>query len=1089
MRHNRELVSVAAVSAVLIASFVLRLSHSARGAQMVADDFRPITQQKHLRAQLGRMPLRFEPNVGQATGKARFIGRGMGYNLLLTSTEAVLTFMTESALLPTRTEPPHRKIHMASVRIRPIGATETEPFGEAELPGKTYYFTGSDPTMWHPNIPNYARVVYRNLYAGIDWSFYGDHGLLESDFVLAPYADVRRIQVAIDGAGNLHTESNGDLVVGTTSGEVRLHKPVIYQRVNGTTRLVEGGYVLSQDRTVGFYVGEYDQAEPLIIDPVLIYSTFLGGAGDEFQTGNGIAVDSLGQVYITGETRSVDFPIDAAFQSSFAGGTDAFVSKLSPDGKSLVYSTYLGGSGGFEFGEGIAVDHSGNAYITGVTDSRDFPTTAGSFQTRFPIGIAAFVTKLSPSGELVYSTFLGGGNAPILSPPFQRGRAIGVDSVGSAYITGETESRNFPVTLGAIQENYGGGATDAFVSKLSADGSSLIYSTFLGGDSDDIGYGIAVDRFRNAYVTGMTASPNFRTSHGAFPNSVFVAKMSDDGSSLVYSTRFGDFPDVGNGIAVDDFGHAYVTGITQSSSFPTTPGAFQSACNTSLYGFCNGDAFVTKLSLDGSSFVYSTVLGGGDADSGSSIAVDKSGHAHVTGFTQSSDFPVTQDAVQKVFGEGFRDAFVTTLNATGTGIINSSFLGGDDQEEGHGIALDSAANTYVSGFTASTNFPVTPGVVQTTIKGTGNFDLFLAKLGDTSSTTVSFVYLGGRTSSPHTINAFSLQANGSAHLVPGSPFSAAALTSSSPQTLLAVSANFVFASDTENIATFRRSANGALTFASSVIADEPNIDTLTLDRTASNLYAGAGGPRLGGGKYSVFDKGTQGQLTAASQLSGVQPDGELQFNHSNKFAYTTDHAFLNLPEVTGQHCSFEAYSRATDGTLNPFDPQLSPPVGVAQSDFCPASVASSALGYLAVAYRTFDVNQGTGTGVHSIAVYRILTSGKLQFVSNLVTTLDAVLPITMKFDPSGTFLAAVGTQGIQLYKLSSGGTLTKSGSPLYTHTQFRDVRWDHSNHAITISFAAVYFFGLKNGQLVQTSPPINLGKFTGISDIRVIHLQ
>jgi len=358
----------------------------------------------------------------------------------------------------------------------------------------------------------------------------------------------------------------------------------------------------------------------------------------------------------------------------------------------------------------------------------------------------------------------------------------------------------------------------------------------------------------------------------------------------------------------------------------------------------------------------------------------------------------------------------------------------------------------------------------------------------TSSPTVAFVYLGGRTNTPHTIHAFSLQANGSAHLVLGSPFSAAALNGFSGQTLLAVSNNFVFASDTENIATFRRSANGALTFASSVRAssDANIIDTLTLDRTASNLYAGGG--RFGGGQYFVFDKGTQGQLTAASELSGAQSGGELQFNHSNKFAYTTYQPFLNLPEITGQHCSFEAYSRAADGTLNPFDPQLSPPVGVAQSDFCPASVASSALGYLAIAYRTLE-DLFHGSGVHSIAVYRILTSGELQFVSKFVTTLDAVLPVTLKFDPSGTFLAAAGTQGIQLYKLSSMGQLTKSGSPIYTHTQFREVRWDHSNHVITISFAAVYFFGLKNGQLVQTSPPINLGQHIGISDIRVVSLQ
>lgn len=363
----------------------------------------------------------------------------------------------------------------------------------------------------------------------------------------------------------------------------------------------------------------------------------------------------------------------------------------------------------------------------------------------------------------------------------------------------------------------------------------------------------------------------------------------------------------------------------------------------------------------------------------------------------------------------------------------------------------------------------------------------------TSSPTVAYVYLGDRTDSPHTIDALSLQANGSVHVVPGSPFSAAALTGNSVQTLLAASTNFVFASDTQNIATFRRSANGALAFVSSVnvTPNVADIDTLTLDRTASNLYAGAG--RFTDGRYFVFNKGTQGQLTAASELPGVQSDGELQFDHSNKFAYTTYHAFLNLPDLPGnQHCSFEAYSRATDGGLNPFDPQLSPPPSVAQSDFCPASAASSAFGYLAVAYRTFDAAKGIGTGIHTIAVYRILSSGDLQFVSKLATTLAATLPVAMKFDPSGAFLAVVGTQGIQLYKLSSAGMLAKAGPPLYTHTHFRDVRWDRSGHVVTISFAAVYFFGLKNGQLIQTNPPVNLGNpfgLPGISDLRVVSLQ
>ena len=351
----------------------------------------------------------------------------------------------------------------------------------------------------------------------------------------------------------------------------------------------------------------------------------------------------------------------------------------------------------------------------------------------------------------------------------------------------------------------------------------------------------------------------------------------------------------------------------------------------------------------------------------------------------------------------------------------------------------------------------------------------------TSSPTVAFVYLGDR--GTHRITAFSLQANGSAHPVPGSPFSSAALSNGFPSTSLAASTNFVFATDSEHIATFRRSANGALTFASVVDATVSEgadiVETLTLDRSASNLYAGS---RV---KLQVFDKGAQGQLTAASERSVDQSSGELQFNHSNKFAYRTFQPFDNLAGP-GQLCLFEAYSRAADGSLNPFDPQLARPTGVAESDFCPASVASSAHGYVAVAYRTLDSERQLGTGVHSIAVYWILPSGELSLVSNFVTTLDALVPITLKFDPSGNFLAAAGSQGIQLYKLGSTGKLAKSGSPLYTHTHFREVRWDNSGHVVTISFGAVYFFGLKNGQLVQTNSPISVG---GTRDIKIVSLH
>jgi 6-phosphogluconolactonase (cycloisomerase 2 family) len=308
------------------------------------------------------------------------------------------------------------------------------------------------------------------------------------------------------------------------------------------------------------------------------------------------------------------------------------------------------------------------------------------------------------------------------------------------------------------------------------------------------------------------------------------------------------------------------------------------------------------------------------------------------------------------------------------------------------------------------------------------------------------------------------------------------LTSGTPQTVLATSSNFIFASDLENVATFRRSSTGALTFASVTVAIPGGTGngSLTLDRTASHLYVGGG--VFPDASYVVLDKASNGSLTFASESSTVQSVGELRFVHNNEFAYTTYLPPVNLPEL-GQRCTFEAFRRAADGTLTKFDPGLSRPPGVAASDFCPASVASSALGYLALAYRTVQANKGSG--VHKIAVYRVLTSGKLQFVSNFVTTLDAVLPITVQFDPSGSLLAAAGTQGIQLYKLSSTGKLTKSGSALYTHTHFRDVRWDRFKHAITISFDKVYFFGVTDGQLVQTNPPLFVG---GIRDIRIVSL-
>jgi len=485
-------------------------------------------------------------------------------------------------------------------------------------------------------------------------------------------------------------------------------------------------------------VGMYDTIRPVVIDPVLVYSTYLGGGGTDQSVS--IAVDSSANAYVTGFTFSTNFPTTpGAFQTTL-GGADAFVTKLNATGTALVYSTYLGGSGGEE-GFSLTVDSSGNAYVTGGTSSVNFPTTPGAFQTTFHGGgVDAFVTKLNATGSaLVYSTYLGanGGDEAF---------GIALDSARNAYVTGETNSITFPTTPGAFQTLSPGSFfrnDDAFVTKINSTGTALIYSTYLGGSrADDGGRGIIVDPSGNAYVTGFTFSTNFPTKGAGFSLAfqrtlgggadTFVTKVNATGSALVYSTYLGGGGnDESFGIALDSARNAYVTGFTFSTNFPTTPGAFQ----TTLGG--GADAFVTKLNFLGSALFYSTYLGGNQDENfifgfsqEGSITVDSSGNAYVTGDTTSLNFPTTR-AVQTTLG-GSLDAFVTKLSFSGDALIFSTFLGGSVGDVGIGIALDSSNenDVYVTGRTFSGNFPTTPGAFQTTFSG-GFGDAFVTKI-DTS---------------------------------------------------------------------------------------------------------------------------------------------------------------------------------------------------------------------------------------------------------------------------------------------------------------------------------------------------------------------
>jgi len=655
--------------------------------------------------------LSFEANRGQADPEVRFIARGSGYTLFLTAAETVLSF-PEPPAPGRRNEKQTGKPTV--LRMKLVGANGgASVAGLDELPGKSNYFIGNDPSKWRTNVPTYGKVEYRDVYPGVNLVYYGNGRQLEHDFVVAPGADPSLIRLAVEGAGKMELDARGDLVLRDGTGDVHLRKPVAYQEVDGVRRSVAGGFALTDKQQVGFELGDYDRDEPLVIDPVLVYSTYLGGSGDD--QASGIAVDSAGNAYVTGVTSSANFPTATPLQGANAGYSDAFVAKLNPTGSALVYSTYLGGSGQ-DSGDGIAVDSSGNAYLTGHTNSPNFPTVSPLQPSYGGGGWDAFVTKLNPAGSaLVYSTYLGGSGQDM-------GYSIAVDSAGSAYVTGQTQSLNFP-TASPLRAAHGGSMFDPFVAKLSATGSALAYSTYLGGNNEDYGEAIAVDSTGSAYVTGRTASTNFPTAsplqasnRGA--GDTFVARLNAAGSALVYSTYLGGIgEDWGRGIAVDSSGSAYVMGYTSSPNFPTaSPLQAASGGNT--------DAFVAKLNPAGSALVYSTYLGGSALDLGFGIAVESSGSAYVTGYTQSTNFP-TASPLQPTYGGGDTDAFVAKLNAPGSALVYSTYLGGGGDDRSYRIAVDSSGNAYIAGNTRSANFPVA-NALQPVFRG--GTDAFIAKI-------------------------------------------------------------------------------------------------------------------------------------------------------------------------------------------------------------------------------------------------------------------------------------------------------------------------------------------------------------------------
>ena len=693
----------------------------------------PISAVRHatIAQTYGNLPLRFEANHGQTNNAVQFLSRGAGYSLFLTPKESVISLNDTSCIKPAAcTGTPH---HDAVLRMKLLGASNTSKVEGSELlPGTANYFIGKDPNRWRTNVPNFAKVRLTSVYPGVDLIYYGNQRQLEFDFIVSPGAHPANIQLGFSGAQHLNIDSQGDLLLQVNNHEVRWRKPVVYQDIDGHRNPIAASYVQHQDNTISFALADYDSRRPLIIDPQLVYSTFLGGTSSD--TGFAIAADADGNAYITGLTASTDFPTEKPLQDKLAstGSANAFITKLSAEGDGLIYSTYLGGSGGGalsegDWGSGIAIDSAGNAYITGFTFSSDFPTTAGAFQPNAPGSGVSFVTKLSAAGDkLLYSTYLGGSN----SGAFLNAPKIAIDADGNAYVAGSTYADDYPT----INSTYSG-AGDCTISKLNPIGSGLLYSTYLGGKGQDECNSIAVDAFGNAYVTGVTLSDDFPFTLSVGKGTGFLVKFNNSGNGMNFSTQIGGISgnhgDAGGGaVAVDADSNIYLAGTTTATDFPVTLNAFQQT-----FGGGNTDGYVMKLDSAGANILFATYLGGDFGEGCAAIALDPSGKIFVTGSTNSDDFPLTGDALQKGFSGGVADVFVAELDpgSVGTGtLVYSTYMGGSVSENAFGIATDSSGNVYVVGNTSSSDFPHSQHALQTDFAGGAN-DAFVAKFAGSGS--------------------------------------------------------------------------------------------------------------------------------------------------------------------------------------------------------------------------------------------------------------------------------------------------------------------------------------------------------------------
>jgi hypothetical protein len=691
--------------------------------------------------QMAAQPLaprvRFEPNLGQAAPDVSFLSRSRDQTLYLKAGEVELVLGAS----PSAEGAVETAAYPSTLTIDLEGADRSaEIVGLERRKGVSNYYIG-DRAAWVEAVPHYAGAQYESAYRGIDMRFYGTEGALEFDFVVAPGADPNDIHLRFRGAESLGLDKEGNLRIQTAAGHVVQRRPIIYQVIGGSRRGIAGGYTLEDENSSGttqlvtFDLGPYDPDHTLVIDPVLDYATYLGGSNAEI--GVKIAVSDDGGVFVAGLTKSSDFPTHMAAQPNFATGTyDAFVTRMTPDLSDVIYSTYLGGTGSEQPVGGIAVDEAGNAYIAGRTTSANFPTTTGAFDTTcgtdgFCNSMSdAFLTKLDASGALVYSTFIGGSG-------HETGGSPGVDAAGNMFLSGSTESSDFP-TLNAAQPAFAG-ASDAFLLTMNPAGTALGWSTYLGGNGFDDAPSVEALTSGGLYIFGTTESTDLPTTAGAVdpdcgtdgtcnsgfpsfhPQADFLVARFTGAGALSYCTYLGgSYIEVHGGLAVDFLGNAYVAGSTISSDFPTEK-AYQGA------GGGNGDTVLAKLNTTGTALLFSTYFGGSGFEDSAVVALDAGGVVHLAGRTDSTDFP-TLTAFQPTLNGTSGDAFVAGFNGSGQTLLYSTYLGGTDLDIPTSIVAPSPDVLYVAGNTASSDFPTSPRAYQPALNGADD-DAWIARLG------------------------------------------------------------------------------------------------------------------------------------------------------------------------------------------------------------------------------------------------------------------------------------------------------------------------------------------------------------------------